>query len=107
MSDTEWEDAMNRAVREMGMEGKVTILPPGSRPGTASQPAPRRPAPDGAARLIRDLVIEDLTERCAEGTRKYGTPLTAGNGRDALTDAYQEALDLAMYLRQAIEERDS
>lgn len=29
----------------------------------------------------------------------------AHNGRDALVDAYQEALDLTMYLRQAIEER--
>jgi hypothetical protein len=29
------------------------------------------------------------------------------NGRDCLMDAYQEALDLAMYLRQAIFERDT
>jgi len=27
------------------------------------------------------------------------------NGRDALQDAYEEALDLACYLKQAIEER--
>jgi hypothetical protein len=40
------------------------------------------------------------------GRRKYGTALEANNGRDALMDAYQEALDLAMYLRQAIAERD-
>jgi len=36
---------------------------------------------------------------------KYHTYLLTHNGRDALIDAYQEALDLAMYLRQAIEER--
>jgi hypothetical protein len=29
------------------------------------------------------------------------------NGRDSLMDAYQEALDLVMYLRQAIEERNN
>jgi hypothetical protein len=40
------------------------------------------------------------------GVRKYGTPLQAHNGRDGLMDAYQEALDLAVYLRQLIAERD-
>jgi hypothetical protein len=39
------------------------------------------------------------------GRARYGTPLQAHNGRDALVDAYQEALDLVVYLRQAIEER--
>lgn len=46
-----------------------------------------------------------MKERDQEGRRKYGTPLQAGNGRDALVDAYQEALDLCVYLRQAIAER--
>jgi hypothetical protein len=32
-------------------------------------------------------------------------PLQAHNGRNALIDAYQEALDLVVYLRQAIEEQ--
>lgn len=31
-------------------------------------------------------------------------PLQPFNGRDALVDAYQEAVDLAVYLRQRIEE---
>lgn len=55
---------------------------------------------------IHDLVIADMKARKAMGLAKYGTPLQAGNGRDALMDAYQEALDLCMYLKQAIEERD-
>jgi hypothetical protein len=50
------------------------------------------------------LVTHDLERRAAEGRVKYGTLLRGFNGRDALTDAYQEALDLAMYLRQAIYE---
>ena len=54
---------------------------------------------------IWDLVKEDINERKEDGIKKYGTPLQAGNGRDALIDAYQEALDLVVYLRQAIEER--
>lgn len=56
---------------------------------------------------IADLVIADMQERKRLGIERYGTPLQAHNGRDALVDAYQEALDLTMYLRQAIEERDA
>lgn len=54
---------------------------------------------------IWELVIADMRERDATGRARYGTPLQAHNGRDALVDAYQEALDLVVYLRQAIEER--
>ncbi len=52
------------------------------------------------------LVVADMTARDAEGRRKYGVPLQPHNGRDVLIDAYQEALDLCVYLRQAIYERD-
>jgi hypothetical protein len=51
-----------------------------------------------------DYLIEDAEERNRLGTEKYGTPLKAGNGRNPLIDAYQETLDLTVYLRQAIEE---
>ena len=54
---------------------------------------------------IWDLVKKDIDVRNGVGIRKYGTPLQAHNGRDPLIDAYQEALDLVVYLRQAIEER--
>lgn len=60
---------------------------------------------DGAS--IWDLVIADMRERDQVGRARYGTPLQAFNGRDALKDAYAEALDLAVYLRQAIYERDN
>lgn len=52
-------------------------------------------------------MVADLTARAEEGRKKYGTYLESFNGRDALMDAYQESLDQTMYLRQAIEERDS
>ena len=66
-----------------------------------------QPAPvPTAGRPIWELVIEDMRARDRLGRQRYGTPLQAHNGRDALVDAYQEALDLAVYLRQAIEERD-
>lgn len=54
---------------------------------------------------IWDLVIADMHERDKVGRQRYGTPLQTNNGRDALVDAYQEALDLVVYLRQLIEER--
>lgn len=56
-------------------------------------------------RPIWELVIEDMKNRDNEGRKKYGTPLQASNGRDALIDAYQEVLDLAVYIRQEIERR--
>lgn len=54
---------------------------------------------------IQRLVREDLIDREEIGIQRYGTTLQAHNGRDAPRDAYEEALDLACYLRQAIEER--
>ena len=50
--------------------------------------------------------MADMAARIAKGADEYGEPLTTGNGRDALVDAYEEALDLAVYLKQAIMERD-
>ena len=68
-------------------------------------PAEPQPPPQPGERRILDLVVEDLNQRAEAGRMKYHTYLLTHNGRDALIDAYQEALDLAMYLRQAIEER--
>jgi len=53
---------------------------------------------------INKLVQQDLEERAKVGEITYGTRLKPFNGRDALVDAYQEALDLCVYLRQVIEE---
>ena len=54
---------------------------------------------------ILPLVIDDLERRAAVGVKRYGRFLESHNGRDALRDAYEEALDLCMYLRQQIAER--
>lgn len=75
----------------------------------ASGRAAEQPPPDQAQqreRSIQGMVISDLVTRMEVGKQRYGTYLHAGNGRDALRDAYEEALDLACYLKQAIEERD-
>jgi len=45
-------------------------------------------------------VIADMRERDALGRERYGVPLQSDNGRNAMVDAYQEALDLVAYLKQ-------
>lgn len=55
---------------------------------------------------VQGMVRADLEVRERVGIQRYGTPLQPFNNRDALRDAYEEALDLACYLRQAIAERD-
>ncbi|NOY60449.1 MAG: hypothetical protein GXO75_16175 [Calditrichaeota bacterium] len=63
--------------------------------------------PNGNGVDIATLVKEDIEARARTGQRKYGERLQPFNGRNALVDAYQEALDLCMYLRQLIEEQNS
>jgi len=70
-------------------------------------PRSNPPPVPNATTPIWDLVIADMKTRDHVGRQRYGTPLQAHNGRDALQDAYEEAMDLAVYLRQAIEERKS
>jgi len=63
------------------------------------------PKPSGSP-AMQDLVIADIEERKRIGIERYGQLLKAHTGRDPLIDAYQEALDLCIYLRQVIYERD-
>jgi hypothetical protein len=49
-------------------------------------------------------VIVNAFGRHAVGIDRYGVPLHPHNGRDSLTDAYEELLDAAVYLKnEAIE----
>lgn len=69
----------------------------------SNTPQPTPTPNEGVA--VWELVISDMRERDQFGRHKYGTPLQVFNGRNPLVDAYQEVLDLAVYLRQEIEER--
>jgi hypothetical protein len=84
---------------------------------TDPQPPPRPSGGPHVADLVIDdlvrifpvagpstLVVEDLIRRKEQGLRKYGMALQPGNGRDAVVDAYQETVDQAQYLRQALAE---
>lgn len=61
------------------------------------------PPKSGKARPSWELVIQDMKARDKTGFKKYGVRLQADNGRNHLQDAYEEALDLAVYLRTQIE----
>lgn len=86
----------------MGKKGKNKSLTKGERnPALLAQPAPKSDAAD-----VWPMVVKDMQDRDHLGKVKYGIPLRVHNGRDALVDAYQEVLDLSVYLRQEIEERE-
>lgn len=77
-------------------------MTPQLRQRSGDQPLP---VPNGLPD-VQSMVIADISTRREIGIGRYGTALQPRNGRDALRDAYEEALDLACYLRQAIAERD-
>jgi hypothetical protein len=86
----------------MGKKKKDKHLTKGERnPALHAQPDPKGDGVD-----VWPLVIKDMNDRDTLGKLKYGIPLRAHNGRDALVDAYQEVLDMSVYLRQEIEERN-
>lgn len=67
------------------------------------QPLPTTSDAPVAHRMVQD----DLDARLALGIERYGQPLQPFNGRSHLRDAYEEILDLAVYLRAAIYEQEN
>lgn len=49
-------------------------------------------------------VMNEFEQRKLHGIEKYGTFLQAFNGRSAVRDALDEALDLTVYMRQMVSE---
>jgi hypothetical protein len=49
---------------------------------------------------ITEAVIEDLKSRSERGIKKYNTTLSENNKDDFMNHAYEEALDLAQYLKK-------
>jgi hypothetical protein len=83
-------------------------------PQPAPRPSTRAPAWDLVVRYAwshfdgwphLDAVTVDMRERDLMGRAKYGVPLASDNGRDHLVDAYQECLDLAVYLANELDRR--
>ena len=73
------------------------------------QPPPLQPADDNpevwpavlASVEPNTWLLALMRERDAMGRAKYGVPLRVWDGRDAVADALQEALDLVVYLQRA------
>jgi predicted phage-related endonuclease len=51
---------------------------------------------------ITIAVIDDLASRAERGLKKYNTTLGENNHQNMLQHAYEEALDLAQYLKKEI-----
>lgn len=51
-------------------------------------------------------VKKDFDARNQLGYQSYGGPMEPHDGRDSLREAYEEALDLVMYLKKTLVERD-
>jgi hypothetical protein len=66
----------------------------------------QQPTPKGTGKDIISLVHDDLESRAKKGEETYGERLRSFNGRDSIVDAYEEALDLVIYLRQFLEENN-
>ena len=66
-----------------------------------------QPAPKPGQEHVFPRLIAEIERRNRKGLETYGRALETFNGRDALWDALEEALDLCVYLMQAIMERES
>jgi hypothetical protein len=103
------EDPEPRVVRAGGVgealdrAGVPPHVPQPTKEGRAhDQPMPvvnDRPA-------VQDALIVDVERRKQIGVERYGTLLQPFNGRSAIRDAYEESLDMAIYLRQVLAEQD-
>lgn len=106
-------DDRDRTTAPAKREHRVTAaVAPEPRPiATGSPPVWPLVIADAAFLLPRDFVgtaaysalLADMRARDAQGRERYGTPLTADNGRNHFVDGYQELLDGAVYLRAEIE----
>lgn len=67
-----------------------------------SNASEHEPLPQTGKTDVALVVLADIQARIEAGEKKYGCHLQTHNGRNALWDAYQEAIDLVMYLRQRI-----
>lgn len=78
------------------------------RPSRIDRHGDEQPMPIASkAPIAHRMVQADLEDRLMLGIERYGQPLQPFNGRNSLRDAYDEILDLAVYIRNEIYERES
>ena len=64
------------------------------------------PEPNGEGDIVYTQVIEDIKERADMGRDDYGTYLRTFDGRPTLVDLYQELIDVLMYTKKELMERE-
>lgn len=67
----------------------------------------QQPLPQPGREAVLFHVLDDFKKRAEMGKAQYGRYLETNNGRDMLWDAYTEAMDLCMYLRGEIMQREA
>ena len=73
------------------------------RPEDQALPVTNNTTPCQTTFLTR--INDEMPARLALGIQRYGTALQPFNGRDAMRDAWEEFLDLGVYLEQLHRER--
>ncbi|MGW9067852.1 hypothetical protein ACWGQT_00170 [Streptomyces yangpuensis] len=66
-----------------------------------------QPLPHEGGEPVQERLIGMIKERRTLGIQRYGRPLETFNGRNAVQDALDEALDLATYLTQVRMEQEA
>lgn len=87
------------------IDALAELMPTGTPIRAGAQVDQPPPRPDATGPDVWLLVLADMEARRQLGIARYGVPLRPDNGRDNLIDAYQEALDLCVYIRSEIEKR--
>ena len=85
------------------MSDKINPSTEYTGPADFNQQAPEQ----GDGSEIYQLVLIDVCTRSQFGARKYGHALRTTADVDYLVNAYQETLDLLIYLRGEIEKRNT
>ena len=61
----------------------------------------------GDQKAVIVKVLDDLLDRANVGKTKHGSVLRSHDGSDGLVNAYIQALDMVIYMRHEIMERES
>lgn len=86
----------------------LTSMPPTAKDTCGPASSVQGPVSDeeqGSGPEVYMLVLRDLVERSDFGAEKYGHALRTTAEIDFLVNAYQEAIDLCIYLRGEIAKR--
>ena len=94
------EDEARQVAGVFQMRVEEILWPPPS-----PAPAPEAPRPSDEAHIVTD-VTEALTRRLTEGRAVYGPLVLATDTRDFVEEAWEEGIDLLVYLAAARRVRD-